>query len=122
MSLYQDVRNVNEEELVEKIGKLLNDPKYRENAKTLSRKLKDDPFPPAERFVRLIEFAARHPKSDDLELHETKLNFVVRNHLDIYLPFIASLLTLIYVLFKLTQLLVRVSIYLLSMKQKQKIA
>lgn len=95
---------------------------YSKNARILSEKLNDEPFKPAERFIRLVEYAAKHPNMGELDLYETKLSFIIKNHLDIYIPLIASILVITYVLFKLTQLLIKVSFYLMSLKQKQKMA
>lgn len=112
--MFQDFKKVEEIDLITKMGQLLNDPSYQENAKRLSRKLRDEPFKPEDRFVRLIEFAARH-HGDELELYSTELGFIVYNHLDIYLPLIAVFIILVYVLFKLARILIR------SVKQKEKI-
>lgn len=120
MAIYQDVKQVTEEDLVAKIGQLLNDPSYQENGKKLSRKLQDEPFKPEERFVRLVEYASRHPNERDLELYVTQLSFIVRNNLDIYIPLVASVLLTLYLLFKFIKLAVRASLYLLSLRQKSK--
>lgn len=121
MAIYQDVKQVTEEDLVAKIGQLLNDPSYQENGKKLSRKLQDEPFKPEERFVRLVEYASRHPNERDLELYVTQLSFIVRNNLDIYIPLVASVLLTLYLLFKFIKLAVRASLYLLSLRQKSKV-
>ncbi|KAI6196364.1 putative UDP-glucuronosyltransferase ugt-48 [Aphelenchoides besseyi] len=122
MSLYQNIRDINEEELVAKIGRLLNEPSFKKNAGLVSRKLNDEPFKPSERFVRLIEYAAGHEENGDLELYAIKLGFVYRNNLDIYVPLAATVLVFLYTLIKTIQLLRRLTVYLITKLQKQKVA
>ncbi|KAI6184759.1 Glucuronosyltransferase [Aphelenchoides bicaudatus] len=120
MAIYQNVKEVTTELLVEKIAKLLNDETYQKNGEKLSRKLQDEPFKPSERFVKLVEYSARHVDGRELELYVTELNFIIRNNLDIYLPLFASIILTLYVFIKAVQFLIRVSVYLLSLRQKSK--
>jgi len=118
MGIYQNVRQIDEEELARKISKMLNDPSYVKNGKKLARKLQDEPFKPEERFVRLVEYAARHRDTGDLDLHVTKLNFIIRNNLDIYLPAATSVLLILYIFSKISKLLLKIALYFAPLKQK----
>ncbi|KAI6179038.1 Glucuronosyltransferase [Aphelenchoides besseyi] len=122
MSLYQNIHNIDEEELVAKIGRLLNEPSFKKNAGLVSRKLRDEPFKPSERFVRLIEYAAGHEENGDLELYAIKLGFIYRNNLDIYVPLAATVFVFMLTLIKTIQLLRRLIMYLITKLQKHKIA
>uniref|UniRef100_A0A915DLF0 UDP-glucuronosyltransferase n=1 Tax=Ditylenchus dipsaci TaxID=166011 RepID=A0A915DLF0_9BILA len=54
--------------LIEALDKVLNQPKYKENAKVLQKKLKISPFKPEEKFVKWVEFAAEFPNLNELNL------------------------------------------------------
>lgn len=92
MGLFQDARDVNADELIRKMHSLLSEPDFRKNARRLRAKLMDEPFKPEERFVRLLEYAARHEDRGEMDLHVTRLDFVHRHNLDIYLPLLLGLL------------------------------
>ena len=46
----------------------MNDPKYRENAKLIKKKLALSPFKPAEKLIRWVEFAAEFPDLNELNM------------------------------------------------------
>jgi hypothetical protein len=92
---------------------------YKVAGKKLRYKLLDEPFKPEERFVRLVEYAARHEKEDNLELYSVKLNFIQQHNLDVYVPIFCVLAIALYLSYKVIKLAIRLTICILSLKQKQ---
>ncbi|CAD5216047.1 unnamed protein product [Bursaphelenchus xylophilus] len=88
VALHQDTHTTTSESLIRKISTILNDESYYRNAQILKRKLEDEPFKPEDRFIGLIEYAARHEDKGELNLYVNELTFVRRNNLDIYIPMV----------------------------------
>ncbi|KAI1702594.1 UDP-glucoronosyl and UDP-glucosyl transferase domain-containing protein [Ditylenchus destructor] len=66
---YVDIKTTEDPEVItEALEKVLNDPKYRENVKTIQKKLELTPFKPEEKFVKWVEFAAEFPDLNELNL------------------------------------------------------
>uniref|UniRef100_A0A915DLM2 glucuronosyltransferase n=1 Tax=Ditylenchus dipsaci TaxID=166011 RepID=A0A915DLM2_9BILA len=70
--------------LIDALNKVLNQPKYKENAKLLQKKLKISPFTPEEKFVKWVEFAAEFPNLNELNLPFDELGFLAYYCLDAY--------------------------------------
>uniref|UniRef100_A0A915DBH7 UDP-glucuronosyltransferase n=1 Tax=Ditylenchus dipsaci TaxID=166011 RepID=A0A915DBH7_9BILA len=59
--------------LIEALNKVLTQPKYRQNAKLVQKKLQLNPFKPEENFVKWVEFAAEFPELNELNLPSDEL-------------------------------------------------
>uniref|UniRef100_A0A914LXN6 UDP-glucuronosyltransferase n=1 Tax=Meloidogyne incognita TaxID=6306 RepID=A0A914LXN6_MELIC len=87
--------------LVESLEKILYQPKYQQNAKIISKKLKLTPFSPTERLVKWVEFAAEFGDLPELNLPgEKEMNWFVYYSLDVILFSIIVLVILFWVTFK----------------------
>uniref|UniRef100_A0A915LZ95 glucuronosyltransferase n=1 Tax=Meloidogyne javanica TaxID=6303 RepID=A0A915LZ95_MELJA len=87
--------------LVEALEKILYQPKYQQNAKIISKKLKLTPFSPTERLVKWVEFAAEFGDLPELNLPgEKEMNWFVYYSLDVILFSIIVLAILFWVAFK----------------------
>uniref|UniRef100_A0A914MFY3 glucuronosyltransferase n=1 Tax=Meloidogyne incognita TaxID=6306 RepID=A0A914MFY3_MELIC len=100
-----DVNDLNgpnaENVLVEAIRSILYQPKYQQNAKIISKKLKLTPFSPTERLVKWVEFAAEFGDLPELNLPgEKEMNWFVYYSLDVILFSIIVLVILFWVTFK----------------------
>uniref|UniRef100_A0A914MHS6 glucuronosyltransferase n=1 Tax=Meloidogyne incognita TaxID=6306 RepID=A0A914MHS6_MELIC len=90
-----------EQVLVEAIERILYQPKYQQNAKIISKKLKLTPFSPTERLVKWVEFAAEFGDLPELNLPgEKEMNWFVYYSLDVILFSIIVLAILFWVTFK----------------------
>lgn len=67
----------------EKLQKLLEDPKYMENAKKMSARFRDQKEQPLDRAVWWIEWVLRNPDCDYLKSPVLRLGFIVGNSFDI---------------------------------------
>ncbi|KAI1704910.1 UDP-glucoronosyl and UDP-glucosyl transferase domain-containing protein [Ditylenchus destructor] len=66
---YVDIKMAEDPQVItDALEKVLNDPKYRENVKTIQKKLELSPFKPEEKFVKWVEFAAEFPDLNELNL------------------------------------------------------
>ncbi|KAI1712870.1 UDP-glucoronosyl and UDP-glucosyl transferase domain-containing protein [Ditylenchus destructor] len=66
---YVDIKTAEDPEVItQALDKVLNDPKYRENVKTIQKKLELSPFKPEEKLVKWVEFAAEFPDLNELNL------------------------------------------------------
>ncbi|KAI1703578.1 UDP-glucoronosyl and UDP-glucosyl transferase domain-containing protein [Ditylenchus destructor] len=66
---YVDIKTAEDPEVItQALEKVLNDPKYRENVKSIQKKLELAPFKPEEKFVKWVEFAAEFPDLNELNL------------------------------------------------------
>ncbi|CAD5211777.1 unnamed protein product [Bursaphelenchus okinawaensis] len=86
--LYQDVHETTAESLISKMTELLNNEDYYNKAQLLKEKLRDEPFKPEDRFVGLVEYAARHKDLGEMNLYVNEMSFYRRNNLDIYIPMV----------------------------------
>ncbi|XP_076260225.1 UDP-glycosyltransferase UGT5-like [Rhynchophorus ferrugineus] len=86
---YND-KNFNEDTLYGLIQELLNNPQYRENAKTRSRLFHDRPMKPLDTAIYWIEYAIRNKGAPHLKLSTLDIPFYKLYNIDIYLFFIVS--------------------------------
>lgn len=96
-------------ELKEKLIKMLTNPKYAENMKKRSQRLRDQPEKPLDRAVWWIEYLLRNPDPSHLQSPVLKLGFIRANSLDLYGLLILIVLAVagvvLYVGWKLHQIL-----------------
>lgn len=101
------VSEISEENLSNKINELLNNPKYNENAKRISKIFNDRPRTPQEEVVYWTEYVARHHGSKHLQAASVHLNFIEFHLIDVYLTIFVALLAAFYVWFKVMSAFVR---------------
>ncbi|CAD5214066.1 unnamed protein product [Bursaphelenchus xylophilus] len=75
--------------IVEKIGKLVNDESYKENAQKLAQIIRNKPISPEQRVVQTAEFAARYDIEEHLDMDGRKLSTIEYYNIDIILVAVA---------------------------------
>ncbi|KAG1660362.1 UDP-glucuronosyltransferase 2B33 [Nymphon striatum] len=100
-----DFDNLTKEDITEKLHDLVNNKRYRENAKRISGYMKDQMFTPKERAVFYTEYAIRHHGAEHFKSYARNLTFVQINSIDV-ISFIMIcaflLLGIFYLIVKLT--------------------
>jgi glucuronosyltransferase len=99
-ALTLEILDVTEEDLESKIKELLENKKYSENAKLLSKVFRDQPETPVERAVFWSEYLMRHKGARHLRSAARKLNMIQYHSIDVF-AFLASLAVLILWIAKL---------------------
>lgn len=88
-------------EVKEKIQKVLEDPKYTENIKKLSKLYKDQKEKPIDRAVWWIEWLLRNPNAEHMKSPVLRLGYIVGNSYDL-IAFITLMFVIsAFVLFRL---------------------
>jgi glucuronosyltransferase len=76
--------DISEESVSANIHELLNNPKYRDNAKLISSRFSDRPMTPQETVVYWTEYAVRHKGAPHLRAAGNSLNFIQFHSIDVY--------------------------------------
>jgi glucuronosyltransferase len=94
--------DISEKKLSETLNELLNNPKYRDNARLISSRFIDRPMTPQETVVYWTEYAVRHKGAPHLRAAGNSLNFIQFHSIDVYavmiliaLGFVGSLVILL---------------------------
>lgn len=82
-----------EDLLLDKMNKVLDDPKYVENAKKISSRFKDQPQKPMERAIYWIEYVLRNENVDYMKTSAQFLNGIQYYNVDAYALIILAILT-----------------------------
>lgn len=104
-----DFQTITTETIKEKIQKVLEDPKYAENAKRVSTIFRDQKESPLSRAVWWAEFLIRNPDADYLKSPVLRLGFIVGNAYDViaiisillFIALIAFVKIFVFIFFKL---------------------
>uniref|UniRef100_A0AC35TXT5 Glucuronosyltransferase n=1 Tax=Rhabditophanes sp. KR3021 TaxID=114890 RepID=A0AC35TXT5_9BILA len=104
--------------LKEYILKVLHNEEIKASSLQLSKMLNNRPISSKELLVKHIEFACEFKKLPMLDLESKNQSFIVYYLLDIIVPFILTLLALIYISFKVVAKLISVIFNLRSVKVK----
>lgn len=110
------VLKTSEDEFYTTIKNLLENKKYFETAKKISKALHDTPMTPLEEATYWTEWVIRNPEID-LEGPAGDQSFIVRHSLDVIVTILAVLLLVLYVLVKIGLFLKRILSYLFGGKQ-----
>ncbi|CAG7719991.1 unnamed protein product [Allacma fusca] len=92
-----EILDVTEEDLETKIRELLENKKYAENAKKLSKVFRDQPETPVERAVFWSEYVMRHNGAHHMRSAARKLNMFQYHSIDVFAVLIISLLVILWV-------------------------
>lgn len=105
-----DFHTLPREEFKSKILEMMNNPKYSENAKTMSRIYHDQPVKPLDLAIYWTEYVLRHGGAVHLQNAAQKMNFIQRHSIDTVGLFIVlailSILCLGVVVWKIVQIVV----------------
>lgn len=102
-----DFRIMTTEIIKEKLQKVLEDPKYADNAKKLSARFRDQKEKPLDRAVWWIEWLLRNPNADFLKSPVLRLGFFTANSFDLIVLITIISLTVFFILIKLFVLYTR---------------
>ncbi|GAB0099857.1 UDP-glucuronosyltransferase [Sergentomyia squamirostris] len=97
-----DLINIERKSFKTLIQKLLNEPKYRENARIRSEAFRDQRETPLERAVWWTEFVLRHPNMTFMRSPSLDQNFAVRHSWDVLAFFFTTILISMIVSLKLS--------------------
>ena len=99
--------DVTEEAVTEAIKELLENPKYKTNAVTISKRFLDRPMTPQQTVVYWTEYAARHQGASHLKAQSTSLNFIEFHLIDVYLTLLAIFILIGYIKFVVLRMIFR---------------
>lgn len=114
------VLETTEDEFYETIKTLLENKKYSETAKKISKALRDTPMSPIEEATYWTEWVLRNPDID-LEGPAGRQSFIVRHSLDVIFVIMMTLLIILYVAMKFIIFLIKL-FSLLFMKKSNSIS
>uniref|UniRef100_A0A914DMB6 glucuronosyltransferase n=1 Tax=Acrobeloides nanus TaxID=290746 RepID=A0A914DMB6_9BILA len=107
------------EDFTAAINEILENDKYRKNAKRLKSMIEKKPMSAEERIIKYTEFAAKFGPDLNLDLYGQHLNFVQFYCLDIIVPVFLLAILVIYFAYRLLRSLLRkISAFLVSSKSK----
>lgn len=89
--------DITEENLDQALNELINNPKYYENAKIISKRFNDRPMTPQESVVYWTEYAHRHKGAQHLKAASLELNFFEFRSIDVYAVLLLIALVIVYV-------------------------
>ncbi|XP_070504995.1 UDP-glycosyltransferase UGT5-like [Chironomus tepperi] len=84
IGIYMDYNDIDEHLIAENINKILKNPNYHKNAKTLSKVYKDRPMTPQQSVVYWVEYVIRHNGALHLRSAAHNLNFIQLHSIDSY--------------------------------------
>jgi glucuronosyltransferase len=98
---------ITEENIVEALEKLLNDPKYLKSVKTMNRMVLQKPIPPETLLIRWTEFLAEFNTLENLRPVGAKLNAITYYNLDVYATVVTLIGIVLFIVWKLFALILR---------------
>lgn len=96
-----DFRTLTTESFKEVILKVVENPKYAENSKKVSKLFKDKPMKPLETALWWVDYVIRNPNLDHMKSPTLETGFFVAYSLDIVLAAVVVLNLLAYIICKL---------------------
>ncbi|KAI6206040.1 Glucuronosyltransferase [Aphelenchoides besseyi] len=119
MGILVEPRDMTETTLTNALSEILENPKYSARAKEISRLLSDKPQQPAEVFVNLIEYAAKHPHLGRiLDLPSRDVNTIVYYSLDVMIICLLLVILLLTAVFFLLQFTFKFLLQFSNSKEK----
>ncbi|KAG5673615.1 hypothetical protein PVAND_003644 [Polypedilum vanderplanki] len=100
-------QDIEEQRVSDAINELLTNPKYKENAMTVSKRFIDRPMTPQESVVYWTEYVARHDGAHHLRAYSTQLNFIEFHMFDVYGALILIALVIMYIQFLVLRAILR---------------
>ncbi|KAJ9601563.1 hypothetical protein L9F63_000306, partial [Diploptera punctata] len=112
-----EFKNITEESILSTLNEVLHNPKYRENAKRLSRIYKDQPLTPLQQAVFWTEYIIRHKGAPHMRSAALDLTWYQYFLLDVIAVLILASLTILIILF----VIIRAIFRLVCRKSKPKL-
>jgi len=106
MAISLDLLSVTEERFLNAVNELINDEKYRKNAKIASELFRDRPMTPAESVVYWAEYVVRHKGAPHLKSLAFDVTWYEYYALDVITAILATVLATVYVVRKTLQMCV----------------
>ncbi|KAF8364189.1 hypothetical protein PRIPAC_91112 [Pristionchus pacificus] len=107
------------DKLTATLREVLENKKYRNNAKRISKMLSKKPFSSKDQLIKYVEFAAEFGASAALRPQSVDMSFIAYHNLDVTLFAVISILALVYVVRKIASCIVRKNIAKISGKTKK---
>lgn len=114
------IMDFTEDELYETVKKLLKDPKYRKNMKSISAALHDLPMTAIEEATYWTEWVLRHPEID-LSTPSVDLNLFVRHSFDVYTLLLAIVIFVGYIAAKIIGIVISLCCRKKKLQDKKKL-
>lgn len=92
-----EIDDVNEKMFSDALNKVLNDPKYQENAKFVAKRYKDRPMTPQVAVNYWTQFIARHDGAQFLSAAGNKLSAIEFHLIDVYATLFAIFVFIIFI-------------------------
>jgi glucuronosyltransferase len=105
-----NIQDITVENLKQSILEVFENSSYTENAERISKNFRDKSEKPLERAIWWIEYVMRNPNLDHLRSPTLELGYFVSNGYDIFLSLVIAVLTLLYLVFKISNNLLKNSI------------
>jgi hypothetical protein len=99
--------DLSEETLLNGINRLLNEPSFKERAKSLSNIFRDQPDKPLDRAVYWTEYVMRHKGAVHMRSAARELNFFQYHSLDVIGSYLAILFGILYIIYAIGRFFVR---------------
>ena len=107
MAVTLELNTLSVEKLTEALKSVIEDQSYRKNAKRISTMVKAKPMLAEERVIQYTEFAAKFGPDLNLDLHGRHLSFVEFYCLDIIIPTILLIVTILWLVYRMVRFLFR---------------
>lgn len=101
-----DFHTMTTQMIEEKLQKLLENPKYLENAKKMSQRFKDQKELPLDRAVWWIEWVLRNPDNDYMKSPVLRLGFIVGNSFDVIAIISIASFVIVIIMIKMIKIFV----------------
>ncbi|GMS82787.1 hypothetical protein PENTCL1PPCAC_4962, partial [Pristionchus entomophagus] len=116
--VYDKFALADKEKLTATVREVVENPKYRTNARRISRMLARKPFKPKEQLVKYVEFAAEFGPSPALRPQSHDMSFVAYHNLDIIAVFILISVISILIFVKVTGSIIRKLLCIVKVKKE----
>lgn len=97
--LKAEILDLTEEKLTPLVRRILDDPRYMQRAKELSRIFRDEPQQPLEKAVFWVEYIMRHKGANHLKSAGLNLNRFQYHSVDVVIFLITMLVSTLFVLY-----------------------
>ncbi|XP_022163253.1 UDP-glucuronosyltransferase 2A3-like [Myzus persicae] len=105
MAISMDLLSVTEETFLNAVLQIVNDEKYRKNAKIASKRFKDRPMSPADSVVYWTEYIIRHNGDPHLKSHALSLSWYQYFLIDIICTLLFIVLIVLFVIYYCLQIM-----------------
>ncbi|KAF0750695.1 UDP-glucuronosyltransferase 2B15-like [Aphis craccivora] len=99
MAISMDLNAVTKDKLLSAISQIVNDEKYRNNAKIASERFKDRPMSPTDSVVYWTEYVLRHNGAPHLKSHALNLTWYQYFLIDVIITFLFLIFVVLFIIY-----------------------